>query len=118
MAYIKNTWQTGDVVTSEKLNNIEQGVAAACPVLFVHESYDASSHTYALDKTWQEIFDAMEVGLVILLPVNENNETAVTHDFIKSASVDEYSGKFYISAGETYATSTSNGYPSYYDGED
>ena len=28
MAYDKNTWQSGDVVTSAKLNNIENGIAA------------------------------------------------------------------------------------------
>lgn len=27
MAYSKNTWQSGDVVTSAKLNNIENGIA-------------------------------------------------------------------------------------------
>lgn len=28
MAYVKTTWQTGDVITAEKLNNIEDGVEA------------------------------------------------------------------------------------------
>lgn len=28
MAYEKTTWQSGDVVTSEKLNNIENGIAS------------------------------------------------------------------------------------------
>jgi len=29
MSYVKNTWQTGDVVTAEKLNHLEDGVASA-----------------------------------------------------------------------------------------
>ena len=29
MAYEKTTWATGDVVTAEKLNNIENGIAVA-----------------------------------------------------------------------------------------
>ena len=29
MAYTPNTWNTGDVITAEKLNNLEHGVAAA-----------------------------------------------------------------------------------------
>lgn len=29
MAYDKNTWKSGDVVTSAKLNNIENGIAGA-----------------------------------------------------------------------------------------
>ena len=28
MSYTKTTWATGDVITAEKLNNIEDGVAA------------------------------------------------------------------------------------------
>ena len=29
MAYVKNTWETGDVITAEKLNHAESGIAAA-----------------------------------------------------------------------------------------
>lgn len=29
MAYTKTTWNTGDVITADKLNNLESGVAAA-----------------------------------------------------------------------------------------
>lgn len=29
MAYVKNTWQSGDVITAEKLNHAESGIAAA-----------------------------------------------------------------------------------------
>lgn len=27
MAYVKNDWQTGDIITAEKLNHMEQGIA-------------------------------------------------------------------------------------------
>ena len=27
--YTPNTWSTGDIITAEKLNNLEQGVAGA-----------------------------------------------------------------------------------------
>lgn len=27
MAYVKNTWETGDVITAEKLNHMEDGIA-------------------------------------------------------------------------------------------
>ena len=29
MSYTKNTWQTGDIVSSEKLNHMEDGIADA-----------------------------------------------------------------------------------------
>ena len=28
MSYTPNTWATGDIVTSEKLNHMEQGIAS------------------------------------------------------------------------------------------
>ena len=58
MSYVKQTWQTGDVVTSAKLNHMEDGIAAGGGsgggVLIVNPD----AQTRALDKTWQEIADA------------------------------------------------------------
>lgn len=34
MAYVKTTWQTGDVITAEKLNNMEGGIEAVSPEAF------------------------------------------------------------------------------------
>lgn len=31
MNYEKTTWQNGDIITAEKLNNIEDGIANGCP---------------------------------------------------------------------------------------
>ena len=31
MAYVKTTWQTGDVITADKLNNMEGGIEAVSP---------------------------------------------------------------------------------------
>ena len=33
MAYNKTTWQTGDTITAEKLNNIENGIEYGCPLI-------------------------------------------------------------------------------------
>lgn len=55
MSYTPTEWKTGDVVTSTKLNKLEQGVANAgggSGVLVVNVNDGA------LDKTWQEIHDA------------------------------------------------------------
>ena len=52
MAYEPTNWQAGDVVTSAKLNKLEQGVANG-GVLVIHEDENDR-----LDKTWQEIYDA------------------------------------------------------------
>lgn len=56
MSYTKTNWATGDTITAEKLNNIENGVANTGGVLVVHTTFNGNS--MVLDKTWQEIHDA------------------------------------------------------------
>lgn len=57
MSYTPNTWKSGDVVTSAKLNNIEQGIANASNGLMIVKASE-DGDTVTLDKTWQEINDA------------------------------------------------------------
>lgn len=60
MSYEPTTWKDGDLVTSAKLNKLEQGVANGgsneMVLLHVTDNGDGTS-TYTLDKTWQEIWD-------------------------------------------------------------
>ena len=50
MAYEPTNWKSGDVVTSTKLNKIEQGIVSN-GMLLIHDEDGI------LDKTWQEIHD-------------------------------------------------------------
>ena len=45
MGYNETTWKTGDVITAEKLNNLEKGVEAAT-TLVVGYYYDSDAETY------------------------------------------------------------------------
>lgn len=58
MSYEKNTWNKGDVITANKLNHMEDGIAGGGGVLVVNSVYDEQAGTTTLDKTWQEIHDA------------------------------------------------------------
>lgn len=60
MAYEPTTWKSGDVVTSAKLNKLEQGVANA--VFVVTLSYDEETSTYSTDKPYADIVAAYEAG--------------------------------------------------------
>lgn len=65
MAYTPTTWATGDTVTATKLNKLENGVANAGSALICNCSNNGSS--YVLDKTVQEIYDAMESGTPVYI---------------------------------------------------
>lgn len=70
MSYTPNTWQKGDVVTSAKLNNIEQGIANAGGVLFVNATTEGQTTT--LDKTWHEIDTAYKGGFNVIIVVDKS----------------------------------------------
>ena len=65
MAYTPTNWATGDTVTATKLNKIEQGIANAGSVLVCTTINTAQG--YALDKTVQEIYDALESGIPVFI---------------------------------------------------
>ncbi len=52
MSYTPTNWKDGDLVTSAKLNKLEQGVAAG-GIQVIH----VDNENGTLDKTWQEIYD-------------------------------------------------------------
>lgn len=58
MSYEKQTWAKGDIVTSAKLNYMEDGIAGGSGVLVVDSVHDEQTEETKLDKTWQEIHDA------------------------------------------------------------
>lgn len=64
MAYEPTNWQAGDVVTSAKLNKMEQGIARNDVVECITEDITFSSNA-ALNKTWQEIWDNNYTSIMI-----------------------------------------------------
>lgn len=59
-----------------------------------------------LDKTWQEIHDAMLVGTVV---ISVSNPQRV--DVVLSAQVDSKTNEYVITGGDWYTASSANGYP-------
>lgn len=72
MSYEPTTWKDGDLVTSAKLNKMEQGIAGSGGMVVVHGTIDQSNGTMVLDKTWQEIYDA--APNVILVTGDDNGK--------------------------------------------
>lgn len=72
MSYEKTTWATGDVVTAEKLNKLEDGIENisqsedASPVFIVRVQVSGSSPSYEIeaDKSFDEINAAYIAGKI------------------------------------------------------
>ena len=79
MSYVKNTWQTGDIVTAEKLNHLEDGVASASSgggggtfvVTYSYQEIEGEQYLVA-DKTFAEIQNAMANGIYPYAIFKEN----------------------------------------------
>ena len=79
MSYNKTTWQTGDIVTAEKLNNIENGIASGGGGLKIAVTYDEATDTYSLDKTYAEIKEAINKGIVPVVLQEAGGATDVAY---------------------------------------
>ena len=127
MPYTKNTWETGDTITAEKLNNLEDGADRIVKVMSVIDEQNTGAYT--LDKTWQEIHDALAAGkIVIAYSVNiqwtDPDLATIVPQYILTA---EHSGLYtvtYVSVsgqggstpmliGGTWSCSSADDYPYY-----
>ena len=73
MGYIPTEWETGDVITAEKLNKAEEGIAAASDEVFIVKiTWGESGDTATLDKTLAEI-----VGSQVPVMIAPNEGTQV-----------------------------------------
>ena len=76
MSYTPTEWATGDTVTAEKLNKIEQGVknASGAKIEFVTLTY--SSGAYHGSKTVSEMVSALNSGTQFVLQISGNVYTS------------------------------------------
>lgn len=112
MSYDKQNWQTGDVITANKLNHIEDGIANGGGVLVVSAVYDEQTDTTTLDKTWQEIHDATFAVIITENPMGK------IHDYI--SIVGQIPDGYFVTSGimsdnavqsNLYKCNSADGYP-------
>lgn len=106
MSYEPTTWESGDVVTSAKLNKIEDGIySSGALVVSLHAETGQSGNVIVMDKTWQEVHDAMVSGRSVV--VSTGNDTAIIAAFYDQSLVG-----FITECGETIEPM--EGEPSYH----
>lgn len=77
MSYTPTSWNNGDIITAEKLNKLENGVASGGDNLFeVFFEYDYDTHKFSSNKTAREICKAIIDGKTIIMYDNWNWVTA------------------------------------------
>lgn len=66
MAYVKTVWETGDVITAEKLNNLEEGVSNAGKNV-IDIVIDKTTFDTSLDCTAGELWSLYASGSTVVL---------------------------------------------------
>ena len=69
MSYTKTTWQNGDIITAEKLNHIEDGVASGDDSSIIVVTVTKDSNTYTADKTYQEARNVIDSGGICIFKI-------------------------------------------------
>ena len=112
MSYTPTVWKTGDIVSSQRLNKLEEGVKGAYEVMVINTT-DGT-----LDKTWQEIYDAMAQGKVCVVRSDNGTTEGRINTFVV-ISVYVAEGTYMLTADMyTYRASSATGTLSLGGGED
>jgi len=112
MAYEKQTWTTGEVITEEKLNHIEDGIANAGDgvlVVNMNQTKDGDIDVFTLDKTWQEIFDACSTRGAVVKFMTASDYFLTSVEQLRGGS--DYGLYSVILMKEEFTTESPNGYP-------
>lgn len=72
MSYVKTVWETGDVITAEKLNNLEAGVESANSEKIIGTTNTTTGET---SLTWNEIKAAIIAGKTVMMIFDDSEET-------------------------------------------
>lgn len=108
MGYTKNSWQSGDIITKTKLDNMEDGIYGAYPLVIsvTRGEDDDSNTTWTMDKTYAEIVAAVAAGR--LAYVYSYDQLQLVYD-ISNNTVSAY--YFYNGDRNAYIAATENDYP-------
>ena len=80
MSYNKQTWETGQVITAEKLNHMEKGIedGNAIPICRVFINYDVYTEQYSTDSILADTLAAVANGALLILIYQEYNGATPT----------------------------------------
>ena len=101
MAYEKQTWANGDIITAEKLNHMEDGIYAN-GVLVVGTT--VSGNTITLDKTWLDIHEALLTGGAIIA-------TETTKFIVVGCQMSAGRYRVMTAPGDVFTATAEDGYP-------
>ncbi len=116
MAYVPKDWVTGEVITEQALDHIEQGVAGM--IMYVHITM--TDNVATMDKTLREIANALASGVIVAVLTNGGSELEYSFDFVYGTMIDTVSNDYVVTlmsdpSGQniSFRATSADDYPSY-----
>lgn len=73
MSYTKQTWATGDVITANKMNHMEDGIASnegsSGGSMLIEMVFDQSAENYTSSVSYSDVVDAFKAGTPIIIHI-------------------------------------------------
>lgn len=87
MTYEKTNWQTGDIITAEKLNKLENGVSNGGGIELVTATKEDDLIT--LNASWNDVYNAITSGKIVayIETYTDSGTGAVATTLVYCASV-------------------------------
>lgn len=105
MSYQPTEWKTGDIITAEKLNNIERGIgeSGGGEAFIINLTQDFSSlNGFSADKTYAEVVAAVDQGIIPVVKYSVLNDTTYYYYYtLSSMGHDDVEGDICIFSGHT-----------------
>lgn len=80
MSYEPTQWAVGDKITAAKMNKIENGIAEGGGAVIATAESDGQS-TVITSHTWQELYNIMNNGKMVLIKISNNLFTVTSIGF-------------------------------------
>lgn len=86
MAYTPHTWVCGETISDAQLNNLEEGIQQALPLILTFTEEETTTATcqeavkYTYNLSWQEIYDALGQGRLVLVKRHIYEEDAGSYE--------------------------------------
>lgn len=91
MSYTPTNWVNGDIITAEKLNKMEQGIAANTMVVTANTDPNTRI-TGPFDATWQQIYDALKAGVSVVCYVEFDTNNLIVYTPTVMQYIDNLNG--------------------------
>lgn len=110
MAYVKTNWQTGDIVTADKLNKLEDGVLSGGSAQVLTLTTDEATSITTINASWDDLYNTITSGKAVgIVHTTDGTEFGTLTEFAYCIGVSEmqaegatvYLAFFYVGSTKT-----------------